>query len=112
MSPKKLQPDKLTLAQETYITIMWFQESRYAASSAQAAKVWVSGNFFVFHLGVQWSNYHGHLMIELERLGWLHSKKDGRTILYSLTDLARFAKNDHQVHAGKYAKVEMYDLPF
>ncbi len=112
MSPKKLQPDKLTLAQETFITIMWSQEARYTASPDRVVRVWVSGNFFVFHLGVRWSNYHRLLMLELENLGWILTKKDGRTILYSLTNLARFSKNDHQVHAGAFVEVDAEELPF
>jgi len=112
MSPKKLQKDKLTLAQEAYITILWMQEREYTITENLCPQVWVTGNYFVLHLGVHWKNYHRKLMTELVQSGWMTSKRIGNRIHYSLTDLARFAKNDQSAHAKKYLSVDHQEIPF
>ena len=112
MSPKKLQKDKLTLAQESYITLIYLAEKQYPFDDHHFPCLWVSGNFFVMHLGVHWKNYHRKLMVSLVETGWVKKKTIGGTIFYSITDMARFAKDDHSVHANKNIQVERSALPF
>ena len=104
--------DRLTLAQESYISVLWLAESRFKVKENSQPVLAVTGAWFEMHLGVIWNTYHRRLMTELQALNWIHITRRNGCIWYSLTDLARFAKQDHNNHAMKNASVQYAEIPF
>lgn len=111
--PKKVNgSERLTLAQESCLMVLHLAELRYEVQENNQPVLKVTGAFFNALLGLQWDTYHRNIMKQLQELGWIHITVYRHQNWYSLTDLARFALNDHMQHAKDAMRIKWLELPF